>query len=34
LILGLHYPSDLVAGWLWAFAWISVLWNKTKGGPG
>jgi membrane-associated phospholipid phosphatase len=33
LVLGLHYPSDLVAGWLWAFAWISFLWNTTKGGP-
>jgi undecaprenyl-diphosphatase len=34
LVLGLHYPSDLVAGWLWAFAWISLLSNMTKGGPG
>jgi membrane-associated phospholipid phosphatase len=33
LVLGLHYPSDLVAGWLWAFAWISILWKMTKGGP-
>jgi undecaprenyl-diphosphatase len=34
LVLGLHYPSDLVAGWLWAFAWIGFVHNMTKGGPG
>jgi membrane-associated phospholipid phosphatase len=25
LVLGRHYPSDILAGWLWAGAWIIVL---------
>ncbi|MEU4391405.1 phosphatase PAP2 family protein [Kribbella sp. NPDC023855] len=25
LVLGRHYPSDLLAGWLWAGAWVAVL---------
>jgi undecaprenyl-diphosphatase len=25
LVLGRHYPSDLLAGWLWAAGWISSL---------
>ena len=25
LVLGRHYPSDLLAGWLWAIAWITFL---------
>lgn len=25
LVLGRHYPSDLLAGWLWAGAWIITL---------
>lgn len=42
LALGRHYPSDVLAGCLWALAWVYVLrimvrrlpWNVTKGGPG
>jgi membrane-associated phospholipid phosphatase len=38
LALGRHYPSDVLAGWLWALAWIGLLQrlrrNVTKGGPG
>ena len=46
LALGRHYPSDVLAGWLWALAWVGVLQNVlrtvlqnglrnvTKGGPG
>jgi membrane-associated phospholipid phosphatase len=38
LALGRHYPSDVLAGWLWALAWVYVLRimlrNVTKGGPG
>jgi undecaprenyl-diphosphatase len=34
LALGLHYPSDVLAGWVWALAWVCVLRNVTKGGPG
>jgi undecaprenyl-diphosphatase len=31
LVLGRHYPSDLVAGWLWAGAWISLLaWMRDR----
>jgi membrane-associated phospholipid phosphatase len=25
LVLTVHYPSDIVAGWLWAGAWIAFL---------
>jgi membrane-associated phospholipid phosphatase len=34
LALGRHYPSDVMAGWLWALAWVGLLRNVTKGGPG
>lgn len=27
LALGLHYPSDILAGWLWAGAWVSCVWS-------
>ena len=27
LAVGVHYPSDIVAGWLWAGAWTAVLWS-------
>jgi membrane-associated phospholipid phosphatase len=26
LALGLHFPSDVLAGWLWAAAWTTVVW--------
>jgi membrane-associated phospholipid phosphatase len=26
LALGLHYPSDILAGWLWAGAWAALVW--------
>ena len=25
LVLGAHYPSDIVAGWSWSLAWIALL---------
>ncbi|MFG1815687.1 phosphatase PAP2 family protein [Kribbella sp. NPDC049174] len=34
LALGRHYPSDVLVGWLWALAWVSLLRKVTKGGPG
>ena len=27
LVLGVHYPSDIVAGWLWAAAWAAFAWS-------
>jgi undecaprenyl-diphosphatase len=37
LALGLHYPSDILAGWLWATAWVAwvrVVRNRaTSRGP-
>lgn len=27
LAVGVHYPSDLVAGWLWVGAWTTLLWS-------
>ena len=27
LALGVHYPSDIVAGWLWASAWAAFVWS-------
>jgi len=29
LVLTVHYPSDIVAGWLWAGAWIAFLASLT-----
>jgi membrane-associated phospholipid phosphatase len=26
LALGMHYPSDILAGWLWAGAWVVCVW--------
>jgi undecaprenyl-diphosphatase len=34
LALGRHYPSDVLAGWLWALAWVYAFRKLTKGGPG
>lgn len=34
LALDRHYLSDLLAGWLWALAWVAVARKLTKGGPG
>ena len=31
LVLGVHYPSDIVAGWLWAFAWATFVWSYRVG---
>lgn len=31
LVLGRHYPSDILAGWLWAAGWISLLaWTHRR----
>lgn len=27
LVLGLHHPSDLVGGWLWAGSWTLAVWS-------
>jgi membrane-associated phospholipid phosphatase len=29
-----HYPSDVVAGWSLALAWVSALWLAIRPGPG
>ena len=31
LALGVHYPSDIVAGWLWAAAWAAFVWSFRVG---
>lgn len=28
LALGVHYPSDILAGWLWAGAWAAAVWSR------
>lgn len=33
LALGVHYPSDVLAGWLWAAGWISFVWSRPRGRP-
>lgn len=30
LALGVHYPSDILAGWLWAGAWVACVWGGTQ----
>lgn len=32
LALGLHYPSDILAGWLWAAAWVMAIRAVGDGG--
>jgi len=35
LVLGRHYPSDILAGWLWAAGWISSLaWVRSRRSEG
>lgn len=35
LVLGWHYPSDILAGWFWAGAWISLLaWVRNRRSAG
>ncbi len=31
LALGVHYPSDIIAGWLWAGAWAALVWSFRVG---
>ena len=33
LVLGLHHPSDVVGGWLWAAAWTTAVWAASGGQP-
>jgi undecaprenyl-diphosphatase len=33
LVLGLHRPSDLVGGWLWAAAWTTAVWAAAERRP-
>ena len=33
LVLGLHRPSDLVGGWLWAAAWTTAVWAAAGRRP-
>lgn len=30
LVLGVHYPSDVVGGWLWAGAWVALVWSLSS----
>lgn len=30
LVLGLHHPSDVVAGWLWGAAWTTAVWAAWR----
>lgn len=30
LVLGRHYPSDVVAGWLWATGWVVLVWSLGR----
>lgn len=32
LALGVHYPSDVLAGWLWAAGWVSLVWSRPFAG--
>lgn len=31
LALGVHYPSDILAGWLWATGWAALVWSFRVG---
>jgi membrane-associated phospholipid phosphatase len=34
LVLGRHYPSDILCGWLWASAWVVLIARVARrGGP-
>jgi membrane-associated phospholipid phosphatase len=30
LAIGVHYPSDILAGWFWAGAWITLVWSVRR----
>ena len=36
IAIGVHYPSDVLAGWLWVGAWAVLLWpsQDPHGAPG
>ncbi|MEM7284794.1 MAG: phosphatase PAP2 family protein [Actinomycetota bacterium] len=31
LVTGVHYPSDILAGWLWVGAWVATAWSWGRG---
>ena len=33
LVLARHFPSDVLAGWLWASAWTCAVWGRLRPGP-
>ncbi|NIR39637.1 MAG: phosphatase PAP2 family protein, partial [Actinobacteria bacterium] len=30
LAIGVHYPSDILAGWLWVGAWAALVWPGPR----